>query len=163
VDLIRLGIGLAAVVAVSVSYYTGHKAGSNAVSYQWEQDKLARTQRLLEQEARHRKTERQWGESLAKIIDAERASQEASRNELEAIIADRESGTLVLRDRFRGCEQRLSEATATAGGADGGSEGGLSPADEKFLVRVAQSCDSVIARFTALQRYVGKVCLNDGA
>jgi len=162
VDLIRLGIGLAAVVAIAGIYHTGHKAGSNAVSVEWEKDKLARIQALLDQEVEYRAKEQKWGESLKHIIDAERAAQEATRHELETIIADRESGALQLRDRFRGCQKQLSEATTAASGTDGGSEGGLSSADEKFLVRIGAECDATAGKLTALQRYVVRICLDGG-
>ena len=153
--MIRAAIIAAAGAALVAGLYSiGYRAGSNAVGYEWEKDKLSRTHSLLAQEARHRATERKWGDALAQIIDAERAAQEASRHELESIIADRESGALVLRDRFRGCQRELSQTAGTTAVDDGASQAGLSPADENFLVQISAEADRLAVRLASCQGYV---------
>jgi hypothetical protein len=156
--MIRTAIIAAAGAAlVAGLYLIGYKAGSNSVQVKWEAAKVAHAEAVAAQEARHRATERKWGDALAQIIDAERAAQEATRHELESIIADRESGALVLRDRFRGCQRELSQTAGTTAVDDGASQAGLSPADERFLVQIAAEADRLAVRLASCQGYVRSV------
>jgi hypothetical protein len=153
--MIHRAIIVAAGAALVAGIYAGgYRAGQNSVQVKWEVSKVAHANALLAQEAEHRATERKWGDALTKLIDAERAAQEASRHELESIIADRESGNLQLRDRFRGCQRELSQTAGTPEVDDGASQAGLSPADEGFLVQLAAEADRLAVRLASCQGYV---------
>jgi hypothetical protein len=155
VAMIRTAIIAAAGAALVAGLYSiGYRAGSNAVGYEWEKDKLARTQSLLAQEAAHRATERKWGDALAQIIDAERAAQEATRHELESIIADRESGALRLRSDLRGCRANLPADTQATGSDHGGNTGGLSRERQGVALRIFRDADDVYHRLTMCREYV---------
>jgi hypothetical protein len=156
-DYLKLGAAAACLAAAVGVYWMGHSAGTDKVQAKWNQDKAARAQAAAELEARHRAVEKQWGVAVATLTTEHRQAQEAARHELETTIAGVESGALVLRDRFRRCEQQLSATTGAAGGADGGGEGGLSEADQRFFIRVGAECDAVVSRLTAVQAYIRSV------
>ena len=150
----RLAIIAAGAALVAGLYLIGYKAGSNSVQVKWEAAKVAHAEAVAAQEAAHRATERKWGDALAQIIDAERASQEASRNELESIIADRESGALRLRSDLRGCRANLPADTQTTGSDHGGNTGGLSEARQGVALRIFRDADDVYHRLTMCREYV---------
>lgn len=139
---------------LAAAYAIGYQSGSNEVAFEWEQDKLARAHKLIEQEARHRATERLWGNAVTKIIDWHNRAKEGTENEYQGIVAGLESGNNRLRDDLRGCRAELSEASGTTGVDDGASGGGLSEARQRMALRIGADADQVAHQLTACQAYV---------
>lgn len=139
---------------IASSYWLGHKAGSDAVSFEWEKAKVAHANKIIEQERRHRATERQWAESVTSIIDWHNRAKEGTENEYQGIVSDLESGNHRLRDDLRGCRAELSEASRSTGGDDGGGGGGLSESRQRVALRIGADADQVVHKLRACQSYV---------
>lgn len=71
------------------------------------------------------------------------------------LLADRDAGRVVLRDKFR-CPARRGAAKTggPAGGSDGGEEAVLSRADQDFLVRLAEEADRNTRQLSACQAVI---------
>lgn len=139
---------------LAAAYALGYQSGSNAVAYEWEQDKLARAHKLIEQESRHRAIERRWSQSVTELMDWHNRAKEGTENEYQGIVSDLESGNHRLRDDLRGCRTELSNAARSPGSNDGASGAGLSEARQRMALRIGADADQVVHQLTACQAYV---------
>lgn len=137
-----------------------YDAGQESVQVKWEQAKVAHANALIKQASEYRTREQQWATAVTSVSDWHTKERGRLRNDYESTIAGINDGTFILRERFRGCQQQLSEtpgAAPTPADSDGGSDGGLSTADQGFLVRIGQQCDDIATRLSGLQRYVRSI------
>lgn len=151
---LRMAMAGGAVVLLIITYWLGHQAGSESVQVEWDRDKLARTHLLLKREQEHRALERKWQEAVQHVGNELTERERSTRDDLETTISDLNAGTLVLRERFRGCRAELSQAASAASSDHGGDGRGLSAADQEFLVRVGANCDAAVHRLTGAQDYI---------
>jgi hypothetical protein len=151
---IKLGAAAAILILLIGTHSAAYRAGGNSVRLDWERERLVHAQALTAQEAAHRAQERKWGEATAKLTESLRGAQERLQNEMETIIADRDAGTLRLRDDLRGCRAQLPGDPPTPSGDHGAGGGGLSEARQGVLIRVAAECDAVVNRLRAAQGYI---------
>ena len=151
---IKLGAAAAILILLIGTHSAAYRAGGNAVRLDWERDKLAHAQALTAQEAAHRAQERQWGEATARLTESLRGAQERLQDEMDTIIADRDAGTLRLRDDLRGCRAQLSGDTPTPGGDHGAGGGGVSESRQSLALRIGAECDAVVLKLTAAQEYI---------
>jgi len=151
---IKMAIAGGAVVLIALAYWTGHRAGSNSVQHEWNVDKLARTHLMLKREQEHRMLEAKWQEAVQHVGNTLTEQDRSTRDALESTIADLNSGNLIMRERFRGCRTELSKAASTTGSDHGGDRGGLSGADQEFLVRIGSQCDRAVHILGAAQNYI---------
>lgn len=93
--------------------------------------------------------------NLAAVGAAYEKGREDGKAEFTAVRNDRDSGALVLRDKFK-CPAPgvLPSAAAAAGVGDGGTPAVLSEQDQDFLVRLGAEADEVTRQLSACQATV---------
>jgi gas vesicle protein len=156
--LIAIGIALAAIAALLWgAYEIGHSAGEDHIQAQWNAERAATSDAITELVKRHNEQERKWADELHDTQARLHAAQRQNLQEVDTTLADLRGGNLRLRERFQGCQRQLSEATTAGTGDDGARRGGLSAADQEFLIRIAGEADSVVNRLTACQEHARKV------
>lgn len=153
VQMVWIQAGLFAAI-LSLSSCVAYDIGAGKVQHKWDLDKLERTSKQLEREAEYRRKEKQWASSYKMMIDRLQADERSVRESYESTIADINDGTLVLRQHYQSCQQRLSQASTPSGGADGGDREGLLERDRERLLRIGADCNLVKSKLHALQDYV---------
>lgn len=151
--LVRYGIPAAAGIAVVVGiWFHGHASGKDSVRSKWNADKAEYSANLAALQEAHRAKEAQLNANAQRIEDQLAQAQKGALTELDATLSSLRSDNLRLRQRFTGC--RVPETSQASGGNDGAGEGGLSHADEEFLVRIVAEADRVANKLAACQGYV---------
>ena len=155
---VKYAIIVAAVLGIiTLVYLAGHKAGSDGTQARWDNAEakhaLARAQQLTARRA----TERRLQDELQTVTDTLTEQQMAVADELHRTIADIGSDNLRLRERFKGCSSGVPETANATEGHDVTARGGLSPADETLLVRIAARADGYARQLIACQAYVDLV------
>lgn len=144
----------ATLVVVWAVWSWGVSTGRAQVQAQWEIERAANAITVAALERRYREQEKKWADENQQLSDQLHEAMGGTVAELEATLADVRGDNLRLREQFRGCQSRVPDSPAPAGSDDGASQGGLSYADEEFLIRIAAQADGLAHQLTACQQYV---------
>lgn len=149
----KLAIILAALAVIAGMNACSYSKGKATVQAEWELAKAAQAQELANIRAENRVKERGWADEMQKTQDALAAATFNTQFQLNAALADVQSDNLKLRERFRACN-RVSPDTKASGGNHEASQGGLSGADQEFLLRIGAEADQVVHQLTSCQSYI---------
>jgi len=158
--VIHKGLIIAAVAAILAAalYFAGHRDGADGVRKEWADQRRADIDQALIQSAAYRTRERELTDQLIEAQNALDSAIKQGNADRDSAIADLHADNLRLRERFRGCGTGgVPENSAPDGSDDGAGAGGLSVADQEFLLRVAAEADAVAHRLTACQHYIKSI------
>jgi hypothetical protein len=142
---------LAIAIAAALMFYADAAQLRSAIGARDLADAQAAAQ--LSQDARAKETAD--ARNLAAIGAAYEKGKEDGKAEFNAVRDDRDSGALVLREKFKCPAPGVLPGAATAAGiGDGGSQAVLSEQDEDFLIRLSAEADEVTRQLKACQAVV---------
>jgi len=103
-----------------------------------------------------RAKEQERADSVNRIAAAYERGKADGKAAGDALRADVDAGRLVLRDKFKCARPRSSPAPPASGAPGGDGETGayLSPADQDFLVRIAEEADATVRQLDACQAVI---------
>ena len=162
--LLVYGIALAAAVAfMGALWVHGDRHGRAAVQAKWDKAELDAQTAWGIRESGYRAAE-QESQRIAKEVSDDLHGRlektKADELDLRQRLAAAGTDAVRLRERFKGCAapQSVSASGAAVGGNDAARTGGLSTADQEFLVRIGAECDATAHRLAALQKYTTDSC-----
>lgn len=157
--LVRYWKVLVAVAAGAWLYSVGLSSGRTEVQHRWDLYKLDVAAETIKQQADFRRREHQLQLKVWEVGDELDRKLRAVRSEADTVLADVRNDNLQLRDKFRGCTRRVSEARSPTPVDDGTGNSGLSDEDQRVVIRLAERADKTVAKLTACQKYVTETLL----
>ena len=145
---------IATLVVVWAVWSWGVSTGRAQVQAQWEIERAANAITVAALEKRYREQEKRWARENQQLADELHRVVGGTVADLEATLSDVRDDNLRLREQFRGCQSRVPGTPSTPSSDDGARQGGLSYADEEFLIRISAEADVLVHKLTACQAYV---------